>query len=113
MEGGKGVSTLILRASAFHTPLPSKSVQSIITSPPYWGLRKYAGGTDADFGQETTVQAYIDHTMLALRESWRVLKNDGILFWNISDSYYGGGRGSGSKFNPRCSTTPIRGLSRA
>jgi DNA modification methylase len=51
--------------------------------------------------------------MLALRESWRVLRNDGILFWNICDSYYGSGRGSGSKFNPRCSTTPTRGLSRA
>jgi DNA modification methylase len=51
--------------------------------------------------------------MLALRESWRVLKIDGILFWNICDTYYGGGRGSGSKFNPRCSTTPTRGLSRA
>jgi len=76
-------------------------------------LRKYAGGTDADFGREETVQAYIDHTMLALRESWRVLRNDGILFWNICDSYYGSGRGSGSKLNPRCSTTPTRGLSRA
>jgi len=107
------VSTLILRASAFHVPLPSTSVQAIATSPPFWLLRNYAGGTDADFGRESTVQAYIDHTMLALRESWRVLKNDGILFWNISDTYYGGGRGSGSKFNPRCSATPIRGLSRA
>jgi DNA modification methylase len=67
----------------------------------------------ADFGREKTVQAYIDHTMLALRESWRVLGNDGILFWNICDSYYGSGRGIGSIFNPRCSTTPTRGLSRA
>jgi len=107
------VSTFILRANAFHIPLVSESVQAIATSPPFWLLRNYAGGTDADFGRESTVQAYIDHTMLALRESWRVLRNDGILFWNICDSYYGSGRGSGSKFNPRCSTTPIRGFSRA
>lgn len=107
------MSISIIRASAFHLPLASKSVQSIATSPPFWLLRKYAGGTDADFGREQTVQAYIDHTMLALRESWRVLRNDGILFWNICDTYYGSGRGSGSKFNPRCSTTPTRGLSRA
>ena len=111
------MNTLILRADALRMPIASESVQAVITSPPFWGLRKYAGSTEKDFGREKTVQAYIDHTMLALQECWRALKDDGILFWNISDSYYGSGRGAGnsggSKLNPFCSTTPIRGFSRA
>ena len=40
------------------------------------------------YGLESTPQMYIEHTLLWAKEAWRVLKNDGIMFLNIGDSYY-------------------------
>ncbi|MGB8582456.1 MAG: hypothetical protein WCD47_16665 [Candidatus Sulfotelmatobacter sp.] len=59
------------------------------------------------------------HTILAMRECGRVLRDDGVVFWNVGDSYYGSGRGAGEngtndmKMNPHCSGTPLRGEGRA
>lgn len=153
---------------ARNIPLPDDSVQCIVTSPPYWGLRKYAGeqelvwsngaqsvgivrcnngdhlwndetleiqesvgnwqqaenGTGlrsgvpqtrfrgdlrkanekrpasiirstctlcgawrGAFGLEPTIEMYVAHTLEILRESRRVLRPDGVLFWNLGDSY--------------------------
>jgi len=36
---------------------------------------------------------YVHHTVEILREVWRVLRKDGVVFWNIGDSYHGGNRG--------------------
>lgn len=32
---------LVLKADAMAIPLQDKSVQCVVTSPPYWGLRSY------------------------------------------------------------------------
>lgn len=144
----------LLQASAKALPLPDESVQCIVTSPPYWGLRRYAGEQEmiwehgpvgivrCDFrhdhewgkevisaandsnrgsmewttggnpatkilgskvsqgslcslcgawrgayGLEPTIEMYMAHTLEILREMWRVLRKDGVLFWNIGDSY--------------------------
>ncbi len=134
--------------------IPDESVQCFVTSPPYWGLRKYAGeqelvwgynhcehmwvshskywdnraaslmaaGEGADFGGkrdnrgqlttntcslcgawrgayglEPTPEMYVQHTIGILREIRRVLRKDGVVFWNIGDSY---GSGKGTCFNP-------------
>lgn len=145
---------VIARADARHIPLPSNSVQCVITSPPYWGLRNYAGNQEliwagvegcvhewdatcrlkqatpiamagrfgesggsgriekpseqitviqshascylcgawrGAFGLEPTVQMYVAHTVEILRELRRVLRDDGVVFWNIGDSYAKGG----------------------
>ena len=85
-------------------------MQTVVTSQPYFGLRRYAGGTDADFGREKTVTEYVMHTIEALREARRVLRPDGVVFWNIGDSYYGSGRGHGgrlSKLSPLCDPNPV------
>ncbi len=128
--------------------LSDESVQCVVTSPPYWGLRKYAGEqelmwggdkqcahkwTDSSipqsggvsdyevgrignaaariasheskessvcslcgawrgqFGLESTIELYVQHTVEILREIRRVLRKDGVVFWNIGDSYAGGG----------------------
>lgn len=34
---------MLISAHAAALPLPDESVQCVVTSPPYWGLRKYAG----------------------------------------------------------------------
>ena len=55
--------------------------------------RSYKG----QYGLEPTPQMYVEHTRLWAKEAWRVLKNDGVLFLNLADSYSGGGRGYGGK----------------
>jgi len=126
--------------------LPDNSVQCVVTSPPYWGLRKYSGLPDliwgdnhcehqwgearqktagrndggrdiggrggnyqgdgphseevslgnfcslcgawkGQYGLEPTPEMYIEHTLEFLREIRRVLRPDGVVFWNIGDSY--------------------------
>lgn len=47
-----------------------------------------------DLGLEPTPELYLDHMMLVMAECWRVLRNDGVCFVNIGDSYSGGGRGN-------------------
>ncbi len=139
----------VILASAFAIPLADNSVQCVVTSPPYWGLRSYTGSQElvwggaegcghewssngtrkqspqrdhaADgsfgatrgveksragmayvaslgttclrcgawrgaFGLEPTVEMYVQHTVEILREVRRVLRTDGVCFWNVADS---------------------------
>jgi len=65
--------------------LETESIQSVITSPPYWGLRDY--GNDEQIGQEETPDKYIDNMVEVFNNVLRVLKKDGTLWLNIGDSY--------------------------
>jgi len=133
-----------IKGDARKIPLADESVQCVVTSPPYWGLRKYAGeqnliwggavncehdfsltildksksGTKRSgltnagasqcasnrftathgtclkcgawhgaYGLEPTVEMYVEHSVLILREIRRVLRKDGVCFWNIGDCY--------------------------
>ena len=71
--------------------LPDESVQCCVTSPPYWGLRDY--GVSGQLGLEATPEAYVAAMMDVFAEVWRVLRDDGTLWLNLGDSYFGGGRG--------------------
>jgi len=129
------------------TEIPDESVQCVVTSPPYWGLRKYAGNQDliwggepgcnhewimtpprrtrkesdivnleskeatnrgnlgialpetntcsicgawrGAYGLEPTPEMYVQDTIEFLREIRRVLRKDGVVFWNIGDTYAG------------------------
>jgi DNA modification methylase len=131
--------------------LPDGSIQMCVTSPPYWGLRKYSGNQEliwgstnhhehewgaeiihkkgyagdkstlvgtqtADitkeansqgqycqvcnawrgaYGLEPTPELYVQHTIEILREIRRVLRKDGVVFWNVGDTYFGSGQGYG------------------
>jgi DNA modification methylase len=83
--------------------LPEQSIQTCITSPPYWGLRDY--GNDGQIGLEQTPDEYIIEMVNVFREVWRVLKDDGTVWLNLGDSYSGSGKGPagnlGSKHNER------------
>lgn len=68
----------------------SESVDLVITSPPYYGLRDY--GVANQIGQEKTPQEYIQNLMRIMDECKRVLKKTGSIWVNIGDSY--GGTGS-------------------
>lgn len=76
------------------TEVPSASVQTVVTSPPYWGLRDY--GTDGQIGLEDDPADYVDAIVAVFREVRRVLKDDGTVWLNLGDSYAGGGRGGQS-----------------
>ena len=60
-------------------------VQTIITSPPYYGLRDY--GVDGQLGLEATPEEYVAKMVEVFREARRVLRDDGTLWLNIGDSY--------------------------
>ncbi len=72
--------------------LPDQSVNCIVTSPPYWGLRDY--GVDGQIGLEESPQVYCDRMVSVFREALRVLRDDGTLWMNLGDTYNGGGSGA-------------------
>ena len=67
--------------------LPAESVQTCVTSPPYFGLRDY--GCDGQIGLESTPDAFVTSLVEVFAEVHRVLKSDGTLWLNLGDSYNG------------------------
>lgn len=65
--------------------LEPESVDTCVTSPPYFGLRDY--GVEGQIGQEDTVEAYVDKMVGVFREVRRVLKPSGTVWVNLGDSY--------------------------
>lgn len=72
--------------------LDDESINSCVTSPPYYNLRDY--GVDGQIGLESSPEEYIQKLVEIFREVKRVLKKDGTLWVNIADSYAGSGKGS-------------------
>jgi DNA modification methylase len=68
--------------------LPAGSVQTCVTSPPYWGLRDY--GHEGQLGLERTPDEYVARMVAVFREVRRVLRDDGTLWLNLGDSYAAG-----------------------
>jgi DNA modification methylase len=54
------------------------------------------GGWRGPLGNEPTLEAYIGHLILCAREWRRVLRNDGVMFCNLGDSYANDGKWGGS-----------------
>lgn len=71
--------------------LETESINTCVTSPPYYNLRDY--GTAGQIGMEATPDEYIQKLILIFREVRRVLRPDGTLWLNIGDSYAGSGKG--------------------
>lgn len=65
--------------------LPDKSINCIVTSPPYWGQRDY--GTKGQIGNEKTPEEYIKKMLDIANELKRVLIDGGVYFLNIGDKY--------------------------
>jgi DNA modification methylase len=86
---------MIIRASALRLPIASGTVQCCVTSPPYWGLRDY--GVAGQLGMEPTPEAYVANMVAVFREVRRVLRDDGVLFLNLGDSYAASSNTGGTK----------------
>ena len=63
----------------------SETVQSCITSPPYWGQRDYE--VAGQYGLEPTIEEHLDKMVEVFEEVKRVLKPSGTLWLNYGDSY--------------------------
>jgi DNA modification methylase len=85
--------------------LEPESVDCVVTSPPYWGLRDY--GHEDQLGLESDFQDYIIHLADIFDEVWRVLKPTGTVWINLGDTYggrVGGAQGKNGQFAGRTVT---------
>jgi DNA methylase len=69
--------------------LPGRSVNCIVTSPPYWRKRDY--GVPGQYGREPGPAPYVENLRSAFREARRVLADDGTCWLNLGDGYSVGG----------------------
>ncbi|WP_167882921.1 DNA-methyltransferase [Leptospira langatensis] len=69
---------------------PPKVIQSVVTSPPFFGLRNY--GIGGQIGWEDTPFEYTQKLVQVFRECRRALRDDGTLWLNLGDSYNGSGK---------------------
>lgn len=81
---------MVLNGDARHIPLKDKSVQCVVTSPPYFGHRDY--GVKEQIGAEGSPLDYIEQITLVFDEIWRVLRDNGIIWLNVGDSFAGKGK---------------------
>src|SRR3990167_8851568 len=71
--------------------------QMCVTSPPYWGLRDY--GVAWQMGLEKSPDEYVATMVEVFRLVREMLADDGVLFLNLGDSYFGSGKGGGGSFS--------------
>ena len=66
--------------------LEDQSINTCITSPPYWGLRNY-NDESKQLGMEDTPEEFVENLVNVFREVKRVLRDDGTVWLNLGDSY--------------------------
>ena len=87
----------LVRGDAAHLPLPSSSVDLIVTSPPYFALRSYQDNGShysGQIGSEATPAEFVDTLIRCTAEWVRCLKPSGSLWVNLGDKYAGSDPGS-------------------
>lgn len=72
--------------------LDNKSVDCVVTSPPYWGLRDY--GYSEQIGLEETPEMFIQNLVGLFETIKGKLKDTGTCFVNLGDTYAGSGNGT-------------------
>jgi DNA modification methylase len=81
---------VILRGNALTLPLADDTVDLVVTSPPYFGLRSYQDGGAhyaGQIGDEATPAEFVDALVAATAEMVRVVKPSGSIFVNLGDKY--------------------------
>jgi DNA modification methylase len=76
---------MLIRGDARYLPLVDGCVDCVVTSPPYWGLRRYPD--PRQIGLEPTPEAYVDGMRRVFDSLHRVLKDTGTVWLNLGDSY--------------------------
>ncbi len=70
--------------------LPDESMQTVVTSPPYWSLRDYE--VEDQIGRDDSLDAYLDAIVAVFEQIHRVLRSDGTVWLNVGDLYTSGNR---------------------
>jgi len=83
-------------------------VQTIVTSPPYWGLRDY--GVDGQIGHEPTLREFIDTLTDVFELCRELLADDGTAWVNMGDSYCGT---RGAAWGPSEASTTARAMTQS
>lgn len=70
---------------------PDNCIDMVISSPPYWGLRKYLDdehfNKKNEIGLETSYYEFLDKLIQVMKELKRVIKKTGSIWINFGDSY--------------------------
>ena len=72
------------------TLLPDESIQTVLTSPPYWSLRDYE--VEDQIGRDDSLGSYLERIVRVFDEIKRVLRADGTAWLNVADVYTSGNR---------------------
>ena len=85
-----GSSWAIYHGSALDVlrTMPKKTINCVVTSPPYYWLRDY--GVEGQIGMEDSISEYVNTLTEIMNEVRRVLRDDGVAFFNIGDTFYSG-----------------------
>jgi DNA modification methylase len=88
--------------------IPSDSIHTCLTSPPYWSARDYE--TDNQIGLENSVEDYVSRLVEVFREVRRVLRPDGTAWLNLGDCYINGAKQAspGWQRNKQLALIPFR-----
>ena len=70
--------------------LPTGTVQTVVTSPPYWSLRDY--DDEAQIGRDDSLSDYLASVVEVFEQLRRVLTHDGTVWLNVGDTYTSGNR---------------------
>jgi DNA modification methylase len=103
---------LLLRGDATRLPVADETVDLVVTSPPFFGVREYEDDgrpIPGQIGAEPSPKHFLDSLMLATEEMARTLKRKGSIFVNLDDKYArngGGGKGSSDGFVGRAERPP-------
>ena len=66
--------------------LEDQSINTCVTSPPYWGVRNY-NDEEKQLGMEDTIEKFVENLVKVFREVKRVLREDGTVWLNLGDTY--------------------------
>ena len=76
---------MLIGGDARSLPIRSGSIQCVVTSPPYHGLRNY--GVAGQIGLEATVEQYVAALVEVFREVRRVMRDDATCWLNLGDAF--------------------------
>lgn len=102
-----GITIYHSEALATLKQMSNESINCVVTSPPYWGMRDY--GVEGQIGLEKTPEVFVTKLTDIFREVRRVLRSDGTCWVNIGDTYWGGKGASNYAFQERRTSKHIEG----
>jgi len=98
-----GMVTIYNKDCLDMSEIQASTIQTVVTSPPYWGLRDYK--VEGQLGLEKTPEEYVQKMVKVFREVKRVLRKDGTVWLNFGDGYAHNSTSRNPEINYRNSTT--------